>query len=300
MTFRIRVLASATFLLGACAFAHAATPHRPAAPATTWTVYTAVVGPASPVGHGTATPLSQPVNEGESATVTITPDPGYVLTSVDLSECGGAANGDGTWTTDLIYGDCTITATFALSTADVVFQGDLDPDIQVVDDLNLDVPQTWLGVSINWQTGATCIGTPEAVCDNSYHLRPAGDVATYSFVFRFPTNDDAVIDDSLRSYGLVGYTQDEVDYSQPLQSGATIGSDQTFVYPVLLPGCAVWDTVDGLDAYVGFRFLNSVTGRINYGYAHVITSGADPAETGFPATLVDYAYNQRGDAITIP
>jgi hypothetical protein len=32
----------------------------------------------------------------------------------------------------------------------------------------------------------------------------------------------------------------------------------------------------------------------------VITSGANPVATGFPATLVGYAYNQRGDAITIP
>ena len=301
MTPRIRVLASATFLLGACAFVQAATPHRPAGTPTTWTVSTAVIGPASLVGHGTALPVSQVVNEGDTVTVAITPDPGYLLTSLDDFDCGGSDNGDGTWTIGPVYVDCTVTATFALSAADVVFQSDLDPDIKAVDDWNLDVPQTWLGVSINWQTGETCIGTPDAVCTNAYHLRPAGDVARYAFVFRFPTNDDEVLDDSLRSNGIVGDTEDEVDFAQPLQSGATIGPEQTFVYPVLLPGTAVWDTADGLDAYVGFRFLNSVSGRINYGYAHVVTSASTaPFPTGFPATIVGYAYNRRGDAITIP
>jgi len=304
MTPRIRVLVSATFLLGACAFVQAASPHRPAGTPTTWTISTNVIGPASLVGHGTAIPVSQVVNEGDTATVAITPDPGYVLTSLDDFDCGGTANGDGTWTTDPILGDCTITATFALSASEVVLQGDFDADIKVVDDVNLDLPQTWLGASINWQTGATCTGTNEAPCDNSYHFRPAAsyDLASPVIVFRFPTNDDEVLDDSLRSYGIVGYSTNGEDFSQPLQSGATIGPEQIFVYPVLPFETAPWQAADGLDAYVGFRFLNSDTGRVNYGYAHLVTSPQSPPApaTGFPATIVGYAYNRRGDAITIP
>jgi hypothetical protein len=119
-------------------------------------------------------------------------------------------------------------------------------------------------------------------------------------VFRYPTNDDSVIDDSFRSYGLVGYSTNDEDFAPPLYSGATIGPEQTFVFPSQPFETASWVTTDGVDAYLGFRFLNSVSGRINYGYAHLITSGADPVATGFPATLVGYVYNQRGDAITIP
>jgi hypothetical protein len=120
------------------------------------------------------------------------------------------------------------------------------------------------------------------------------------FVFRFPTLDDSVLDDSFRSYGLAGYTTDDENFAPPLYSGATIGPDQTFVFPEQPFETASWVTPDGVDAYVGFRFLNSVSGRTNFGYAHLITSGADPIETGFPATIVGYAYNQRGNAITIP
>jgi len=301
MTPRIRVLVSATFLLGACAFVQAAPPPQRPAGTTTWTVSTAVMGPASLVGHGSAIPVSQVVNEGDTTTVAITPDPGYLLTSLDDFDCGGTDNGDGTWTTDPIYGDCTITATFALSASDVVFQGDLDPDIKVADDVNLDLPATLLGASINWQTGATCTGTSDAPCDNAYHLRPATGFGVPVFVFRFPTNDDFVLDDSLRSYGLAGYSNaDDEQFSPPLYSGATIGPEQTFVFPTQPFETAAWVTTDGVDAYLGFRFLNSNTGRINYGYAHLITSGADPVATGFPATIVGYAYNRRGDAITIP
>lgn len=303
MTPRIRVLVSAAFLLGACAFVQAAPLHHRAGTPATWTVSTIVVGPASLVGHGSANPVSQIVDDGGTATIAVTPEPGYVVTSVDLGETGGGPNGDGTYTTDQIFNDCTITVTFALSASDVAFQGDFDPDIKVVDDVNLDLPPTLLGASINWQTGATCTGTNDAPCDNAYHLRPATGFGVPVFVFRYPTNDDAVLDDSFRSYGLVGNTTGDEGFAPPLYSGATIGPEQTFVFATQPFETAAWVTADGVDAYLGFRFLNSGTGRINYGYAHLVTSGAippNPVATGFPATIVGYAYNRRGDAITIP
>jgi hypothetical protein len=305
MTSRIHAFVTATFLLGACAFVQAApAPHNPAGTLTTWTVYTNVVGPASLVGHGSLLPVSPVVNEGDTATLTITPDPGYLLTSVDLSQCGGAANGDGTWTTDTVLGDCTLTATFALSASDVIFQGDLDPDITVVDDVNLNIPQTWLGASINYETGATCTGTPAKPCGNAYHFRPAAnyDHIDPVLVFRYMTGDDWVIDDSYRSYGIVGYSAaGDEQFSQPLQSGGSIGPEQTFVFPTQGFETAPWHAAAGLDAYVGFRFLNSKTGLVNYGYTHLVTSPQDsPTPTGFPATIVGYAYNRRGAPIKIP
>jgi hypothetical protein len=295
---------SATFLLGSCAFVQAA-PHHPAGTQVTWTISTFVIGPASLVGHGSVTPATQVVNDGDTATFTITPDPGYELISIDDGGISDVtANGDGTWTTDPVVSDFPIYVTFALSASDVVFQGDLDPDIKAFDDVNLVMLPTLLGTDINWQTGATCAGTPDAPCGENYHLRS---VLSYGanpvLVFRFPTGDDYVVDDSLRSNGTVGYSTNDEDYSQPLQSGATIGPEQTYVYPSQPFQTAAWITADGVDAHLGFRFLNSHTGRINYGYAHLVTSGAiypNPVSTGFPATIVGYAYNQRGGAITIP
>jgi hypothetical protein len=48
--------------------------------------------------------------------------------------------------------------------------------------------------------------------------------------------------------------------------------------------------------YMGFRFTNTVTTEVNYGYAEFTTTGT----LGFPATLNRYWYNSAGDPITIP
>jgi hypothetical protein len=246
------------------------------------------------VEHGSATPPSQLVNEGVSATVTITPDVGYVLAGVDGGACGATDNGDGSWTTDGIFADCTITATFVLSADDVMFLGDFDSDIVSVDALDLDIDHAILGSSVNWLTGATC----HACSEPDYQLRAASSfpVQAHTYlVFRFPINlpEDA--------YGLVTDVPGEDGVSTPLQSGATIGPAQAFGFPVSIGSSAAWRSLDGVDGYLGFRFLNTATGRINYGYAHLVTgaSATSPA-SGFPATITGYSYNQRGDAIVIP
>jgi hypothetical protein len=304
MTPPIRLLLPAICLLTVAGLAQAAQPHRPQGTPTQWTVSTSVIGPANLAVHGSITPLSQLVNQTDTATVTVTPDPGYVLVSLDMGGCGGTSNGDGTWTTDQIFGDCGITATFALDSADVVFQGDFDPDVKTFDDVNLDLPPTILGASINWQTGATCTGTSDAPCDNTYHLRPASSFPVqthYALVFRFPSNDDTIVDGVQPSYGVVTDVPGDDGNSVPLISGDTVGPDQAFGYPVSVASMAAWATADGVDAYVGFRFLNSQSGRVNYGYAHMVTSGQPSGTpTGFPATILDYAYDRRGNAVVIP
>lgn len=50
------------------------------------------------------------------------------------------------------------------------------------------------------------------------------------------------------------------------------------------------------EGYLGVRFFNENSGRINYGYLHLKTS----APHGFPAEIVDYAYRPDGGAMTIP
>ena len=49
-------------------------------------------------------------------------------------------------------------------------------------------------------------------------------------------------------------------------------------------------------SYVGVRFMNEVTGVLNYGYAQVQTT----APLGFPATVLRVIYENAGAAITIP
>jgi len=237
--------------------------------------------------HGSVDPASQVVDEGVTATIAITPDPGYVIAGVDGGACGATDNGDGTWTTDGIFGDCTVTASFVLSAADVVYQADFDADIVEVDDLDLDVDSAILGSSINWLTGATCHQCSEP----DYHFRAASSFAVlghFYLVFRFPIN---LPEDS---YGVV---TDLDGNSLPLASGDTVGPAQTFGYPVSPDSTASWRSTGGVDAYVGFRFLDTNTGRINYGYARLVTGGGT---SGFPATIMSYAYNRRGEAITIP
>src|SRR5690606_37856260 len=84
-----------------------------------------------------------------------------------------------------------------------------------------------------------------------------------------------------------------------LAPGVTVGPDSDF----LLGSTASWMTMAAnwrqagdVDGYLGFRFLNTETGEVNFGYAHLRTTGT----TGYPATVVGYAYNKAGDAITIP
>jgi hypothetical protein len=301
MTFKTLLL-PALCLLGLAAAAHSATP---GGTPTQFTVTTSVIGPASLIGHGSILPASQQVDEGAMSTVTIAADPGYRLTGVDASACSGVDNGDGTWTLGPIEFDCEVIASFAVDPADIVFQSDMENDVRQVADVGLDVPVNIYGASINWETAATCYGSADAPCDSTYHFRPASSFFilghTY-LVFRYPTNDDADLPGAPHSYGIVATTNnDDPDnpytVSQPLHSGDTVGPAQNFDYPASVAGCATWTSPDGVDAYIGFQFLNSVSGRINYGYAHMVTQ---PSTNGFPATITDYAYNRRGDAIVIP
>lgn len=83
-----------------------------------------------------------------------------------------------------------------------------------------------------------------------------------------------------------------------LHSGAVVGPASTWS-TVHAPGPAQWAT--DADGYLGFRFNCSSlpeppASGICYGYVHLRTG----APRGFPATIVDYAYDRSGAAITIP
>lgn len=70
-----------------------------------------VTGSAGP--NGSITPASQEVDHGDTATLTVTPDPHHHVETV--LGCGGVLAGN-TYTTGPVTADCTVTASFAIDT----------------------------------------------------------------------------------------------------------------------------------------------------------------------------------------
>lgn len=69
--------------------------------------------------HGTIEPSTpQTVDEGDTASFTLTPVPPYIIDSV--TGCGGTLDGD-VYTTGSVEDDCTVTAEFALDASDIIF-----------------------------------------------------------------------------------------------------------------------------------------------------------------------------------
>ena len=67
----------------------------------------------TPSGGSIAPDTPQTVDDGDTTTFTLTPDAHHAIDSV--TGCGGTLEGD-TYTTAAITADCTVTATFAIST----------------------------------------------------------------------------------------------------------------------------------------------------------------------------------------
>jgi len=86
--------------------------------------------------NGTASPPSQSINDGSTATVTLTPSAGF---KASASGCGGSLGSDGlTYTTAAITADCTVVATFSPVTHTVTVtvgpNGTASPPSQSVND----------------------------------------------------------------------------------------------------------------------------------------------------------------------
>ncbi len=84
----------------------------PVAGGSTWTVI------ATAGAGGGISPASATVQEGESATFTVVPESGYAVASV--TGCNGSLSGD-TYTTGPVGADCTVTASFTVSTTGVTW-----------------------------------------------------------------------------------------------------------------------------------------------------------------------------------
>ena len=77
-----------------------------------------------------------------------------------------------------------------------------------------------------------------------------------------------------------------------LHSGDSVGPDS------IVSGDSIKMTnwIGGADGYLGIAFYNEHTSAVNYGYLHLTTT----SPLGFPAQVLEWAYDDSGAAITIP
>ena len=180
---------------------------------------------------------------------------------------------------DTVEGPNVSNVEVTCQTEDRIFSSRFEqPAIVVVDDVNFLIPDTVSGGSINWGTGETCN------CDTNpgYDFNPWGANGDLAFWFwGVDSGDRAALSLDGTTYAVLG-------------AGDTIGPGSSFIIEGFPSATVNWRQVDGVDGYLGFRFNNN--GVVNYGYARLTTSG----ETGFPATITSYVYDQTGGAITIP
>jgi hypothetical protein len=146
--------------------------------------------------------------------------------------------------------------------------------------LNISVNDDFTGLYINWLTGDTCTSDSGVFCqtnNNGYDFNPFSGIT-----FFFPSVDS-------------GQCVVDAGGCSILASGATVGPASTFGGTgVSISGSnyAAGNTA----GFLGFSFVNLDTGVVNYGYAKFTTTAGD----GFPATLVEYWYDNTGAAIAIP
>lgn len=131
------------------------------------------------------------------------------------------------------------------------------------------------GSSVHWQTGARCN------CDND------------SFDFNVKLVAGEIIFDWPAASASEGGVLIGGSYAV-LQSGATIGPASTFSTSAAASATVDWRA--GADGYLGFRFVNSNSGAINYGYARIRST----APTGFPVEIVSVGYNLTGLPVSVP
>ncbi|QBB71203.1 hypothetical protein ELE36_13040 [Pseudolysobacter antarcticus] len=89
-----------------------------------------------------------------------------------------------------------------------------------------------------------------------------------------------------------------------MHAGDVVGPSTYFTYAATATAFLTPSTwLAGTDGYVGFRFLcdkprqaNKVAGGFCYGYMHLTTTAG---ATGYPVTLVSYAFDGDGKAITV-
>jgi len=147
--------------------------------------------------------------------------------------------------------------------------------------VDLDVPATFDGLYLNWISGdsctAACSGTDFTF--NAYALDTDGTL--HFFWPNAAGGNEAGVGDGNLVYSILG-------------SGDTIGPASTYTTAGGSADTTNWQ--GGVDGFIGFKFDCAAAGGVCYGYAHMTTT----SPVGFPATIVQYWYDQSGAAITIP
>lgn len=155
----------------------------------------------------------------------------------------------------------------AVAKADIVYSGMV----------NFSVPNNFDGLYINFVTGQT--GTA------------GGDVPGWNWN---PYNGGTGLQYFWNSAPTPningGLSLDGTTYAV-LTAGTPITPGDMYINLTASSATAAWRT--GQDAYLGVRFINSQTSQTNFGWVHFNTTGS----TGFPATIVEYAYDNAGGSI---
>jgi hypothetical protein len=145
--------------------------------------------------------------------------------------------------------------------------------------INLSIPNNFDGVYINLVTGAT--GTS------------GGSVSGWNWnPYNGGTNLQFFWDSAPVANVNGGLSLDATTYAA-LAANAPITSGGNYLNTTAAAATANWRTAGGVNAYLGVRFINSATNQTNFGWIHLNTTGT----TGFPATIVDYAYENAGGSI---
>jgi subtilisin family serine protease len=226
-----------------------------------------------------ATPSSFVIPAGGTQTITIT-------ATVVLGEPGTAIRFGAVTLTKLPVSPQPVhhitVAVRGAGILDPIFEHDFEvpgnPDIVVFDNVNFAPPATAVGGSIKWDDNTNC------ACDSSpFDFNAWLSGGNLSFFFPRPTP------------AVEGAVGDATTYSV-LPSGTVVGPASTFLVTTATAATVNWRQPAGVTGYLGFRFTNPATNVTNYGYARIQTTGA----TGFPMTILSYAFNRVGDPITIP
>jgi len=234
---------------------------------------THTVTPSVGTPSGTIDPAAaQTIDDGDTASFTLTPASGFHIDTVG-GTCGGTLAGN-SYTTDAVTADCTVIANFAAngSTNGIITSGPL----------NHAVMDNTAGTSLNIVTSAFDDTGPISG-DWDYNF---WDSSGLDFWVVDTHNAQFAVDGS--GNALVFQAGDVID------SSLTFGGDGGSVDPV-----AAW--LAGTDGYAGVKFdcdgrlTFPVPSTVCYGYIHITTTGT----TGFPATIVDTAFDGDGNAITI-
>ncbi len=156
------------------------------------------------------------------------------------------------------------------------------PDIVTSGPLNHPIADDLHGTSVNWITGAIQDGY---VAND--HFNPYDNNQQLTFWWNTGAPDIAGVSSSTTTSDFL-----------VLPAGAVVGPASAWSTQNN-PGPAAWAA--GATGYLGFRFNCAAlptppASGLCYGYVHLQTT----APTGFPATILDYAYDQSGNPITVP